>query len=118
MITRKSRARALIRLSAARCPRHQTTLPTPWVYVAYKVRNVSGQVFGNGNPAWLAVFDSSGGPEFQEDENNSVIPSDLQPGGSAVELVSFATPAVTGQFTLRSNDQLETVLATSVLRTP
>jgi hypothetical protein len=88
------------------------------VYVAYKVRNTSGQVFGNGNPAWLAVFDTSGGAEFQEDENNSVIPDNLQPGESAVELVGFATRTVTGQFTLRSNDQLETVLATSALRTP
>jgi hypothetical protein len=88
------------------------------VYVAYKVRNVSGQVFGNGNPGWLAVFDTSGGAEFQEDENNSVIPGDLQPGESAVELVAFATRTPTGEFSLRTNDQLETVLATSALQTP
>lgn len=88
------------------------------VYVAYKVRNVSGQVFGNGNPAWLAVLDTSGGGEFQEDESSSIIPSNLQPGESAIELVAFATRTPTGVFSLRTNDQVETVLATSALRTP
>jgi hypothetical protein len=88
------------------------------VYVAYKVSNVSGQTFGNGNPAWLAVFDASGGQEFQEDENNSVIPSNLQPGESAVELVAFATQTPTGEFSLRTNDQLETELTASDLQSP
>ena len=77
-----------------------------------------GHVVGNGNPAWLAVFDPSGGGVFQEDDSKSVIPGDLQPGESAVEVVAFATRTVTGEFSLRTNDQLETVLATSVLRTP
>jgi hypothetical protein len=88
------------------------------VDVVYKVRNVSDRVFGNGNPAWLAVFDASGGGEIQEDESNSVIPGDLQPGESAVELVAFATRTVSGEFSLRTNDQLETVLTTSALQTP
>ena len=88
------------------------------VVVIYKVRNVSGHVFGNGNPAWLAVFDPSGGGEFQEDQTNSIIPGNLQPGESAVELVAFSTRTVTGAFSLRTNDQLGTVLAASVLRKP
>jgi hypothetical protein len=87
------------------------------VVVVYKVRNVSGQAFGDGNPAWLAVLDTSGG-EFQEDENNSVVPDNLQPGESAVELVAFATQTVTGEFSLRTNNGYNAELATSALSTP
>jgi hypothetical protein len=68
--------------------------------------------------AGRAVLDTSGGAEFQEDENNSVIPSNLQPGESAIELAAFATRTATGVFSLRTNDQLETALDTSVLQTP
>jgi hypothetical protein len=88
------------------------------IYVAYKVRNVSGQVFGNGNPAWLAVFDPTGGGEFQYDNNNSIIPGNLQPGESAFEAVAFGTTTPTGRFTLRSNYGYEAVLASSTLRKP
>jgi hypothetical protein len=88
------------------------------VVVVYKVRNVSGHVVGNGNPAWLAVFDPSGGGVFQEDQSTSIIPGNLQPGESAIELVAFATRTVTGGFSLRTNDGYNAELAASVLRMP
>ena len=44
MITRKGRARALIRLSTARRPRHSTTLPTPWGPGAQVLGFTSGQI--------------------------------------------------------------------------
>ena len=72
--------------------------------VTYKVRNTSGQVFGDGSPAWLAILDPTGRGEFQEDQTNSVIPGSLQPGEWGFEAVSFATRTPTGIFTLRTND--------------
>jgi hypothetical protein len=63
------------------------------------------------------VFDPSGGGQFQEDDNHSTLPGNLQPGESAVEYAAFATRTVTGQFSLRSNDGYFAVLAASTLRT-
>ena len=83
--------------------------------ITYKARNITSHVVGNGNPAFLAVFDPSGGGQFQEDDNNSTLPSNLQPGESAVEAAAFATRTVTGQFSLRSNDGYFAVLAASTL---
>jgi hypothetical protein len=91
-------------------------LPLGEVLVTYKARNITSHVVGNGNPAFLAVFDPAGGGQFQEDDTNSTIPGNLQPGESAIESAAFATKTVTGQFSLRSNDGLMTVLAASTLR--
>jgi hypothetical protein len=86
------------------------------VWVTYKARNITSHVVGNGNPAFLAVFDPSSGGQFQEDNTYSTMPSNLQPGESAIEYAAFATQTVTGQFSLRSNDGYATVLAASKLR--
>lgn len=88
------------------------------VAITYKARNVTSHVVGNGNPAFLAVFDPSGGGQFQEDDSNSTLPGNLQPGESAVEYASFATRTGTGQFSLRTNDGYMAVLAASTLRMP
>jgi hypothetical protein len=76
------------------------------------------QVLGNGSPAWLAVFDPTGGGEFQEDDSNSYLPTDLRPDESAVEAVVFDTRTPTGTFTLRTNDQLMSVIASCTLQSP
>jgi len=86
------------------------------VLITYKARNITSHVVGNGNPAFLAVFDPSGGGQFQEDDSNSTLPGNLQPGESAIEVAAFATRTVTGQFSLRSNDGYFAVLAASALR--
>jgi len=86
------------------------------VVVIYKARNITSHVVGNGNPAFLAVFDPSSGGQFQEDDTNSTLPGNLQPGESAIESAAFATRTVTGQFSLRSNDGYMAVLAASTLR--
>jgi hypothetical protein len=91
-------------------------VPMGEVLITYKARNITSHVVGNGNPAFLAVFDPSGGGQFQEDDNNSTIPGNLQPGESAIEAAAFATRTVTGQFSLRSNDGYMAVLAASTLR--
>jgi hypothetical protein len=91
-------------------------LPLGKVVVTYKARNITSHVVGNGNPAFLAVFDPSGGGQFQEDDFNSTTPGNLQPGESAIEYAVFATRTVTGQFSLRSNDGYMAVLAASTLR--
>ena len=51
MITRKGRARALIRLSTARRPRHSTTLPTPWIMTLMETR----VWFFQANPAYYDI---------------------------------------------------------------
>ena len=50
------------------------------VVITYKARNITDHVVGNGNPAFLAYFDPSSGGQFQEDDDNSTLPSNLQPG--------------------------------------
>jgi hypothetical protein len=91
-------------------------LPLDEVVIAYKARNITSQVVGNGSPAFLAVFDPSGGGQFQDDFNNSTNPGNLQPGETAIEYAAFATHTVTGQFSLRSNDSYMSVLAATTLR--
>lgn len=86
--------------------------------VTYKARNITDHVVGNGNPAFLAYFDPSSGGQFQEVDDNSTLPSNLQPGESAVEYAAFATQTVTGQFSLRSNDGYSAVLASSTVQMP
>lgn len=88
------------------------------VVVTYKALNITNHVVGNGNPAFLAYFDPSSGGQFQEDDHNSTLPSNLQPGESAVEYAAFATQTVTGQFSLRSNDGYTAVLASSTVEMP
>ena len=66
-------------------------LPLGEVLVTYKARNITSHVVGNGNPAFLAVFDPAGGGQFQEDDTNSTIPGNLQPGESAIESAALAS---------------------------
>jgi hypothetical protein len=88
------------------------------VQLDYKVRNISGHVFGNGSPAWLDILDPTGGAQLREDDTSSILPSSLQPGESAVEALVFDTPTPTGILTLRTNDQHQSVIASCTLRTP
>jgi hypothetical protein len=88
------------------------------VEVDYKVRNISGHVFGNGSPAWLDILNPSGGNQLREDDTSSILPRSLQPGESAVEALVFDTPTPTGTLTLRTNDQQQSVIASCTLRTP
>jgi hypothetical protein len=94
-------------------------LPTQSGYVQldYQARNASGHVFGNCKPAWLNVFDPTGGGALQEDRAASNLSGDLQSGKSAVEAVVFATQTPTGSFTLCANDKRQSVIASCTLRT-
>lgn len=85
------------------------------VVITYKARNITSHVVGNGNPAFLAVFDPSGGGQFQEDDFNSTTPGNLQPGETAIEYAAFGTHTLTGQFSLRTNDGYMSVLASTTL---
>jgi hypothetical protein len=88
------------------------------VVVSFKVRNVSSHAI-TGSPPFLALFDPAGGGQFSEDDNYSVLPgAGLQPGESALAYAVFDTREFTGQFSLRTNDQLMTVLASAQLRRP
>lgn len=85
------------------------------VVITYKARNISSHVVGNGSPAFLPVFDPSGGGQFQDDYNNSTNPGNLQPGETAIEYAAFGTHTVTGQFSLRTNDSYMAILAATTL---
>jgi hypothetical protein len=89
-----------------------------FVEVDYKVRNVSGHVFGNGSPAWLDILDPTNGAQQREDDTSSILPTSLKPGQSAVEALIFDTTTPTGTLTLRTNDQQQSVIASCTLRTP
>jgi hypothetical protein len=88
------------------------------VIVSFKVRNISSHPVGNGTPAFLAVFDTSDGSQFNEDDNYSTLPGTLQPGESVAAYAAFDTEAITGRFSLRTNDQLMQVLVASDIRNP
>ena len=85
------------------------------VVVAFRVRNVRGQALANGSPAFLPVFDPVGGAQFSYEYRDSIFPDSLQPGESAVGYAVFGTRKVTGIFSLRSNDQLMSVLVSTTL---
>jgi hypothetical protein len=89
-----------------------------FVEVDYKVRNVSGHVFGDGSPAWLDILDPTNGDQQREDDTSSILPRSLQPGASAIEALVFDTPTPTGTLTLRANDTQQSVIASCTLRTP
>lgn len=86
------------------------------VVVDFQVRNITTHVVGSVNPAFLAVLDVAGGGQYTENDSSSSLPGPLQPGESAVAYAAFATHATTGEFSLRSNDQIMTVLASTTLR--
>ncbi len=81
------------------------------VVITFQVRDISSRPAGNGSPAFLAAFDTEGGSRFSEDDTYSALPSTLQPGESVAAYAVFDTRAITGQFSLRTNDQLMQVLA-------
>ena len=85
------------------------------IAVAFDVRNVSSQVVGSVSPAFLAIFNAAGGGQYQA-TSQSTLPGPLQPGESAAAYAMFATQVTAGQFSLRSNDQIMTVLASTTLR--
>lgn len=89
-----------------------------YVQVDYQAHNISGHVFGNGKPAWLSVFDPTGGGQVQEDDTGSILPGSLRPGESVVVALDFQTQTPTGTLTLRTNDQHRSVIASCTLRTP
>jgi hypothetical protein len=84
----------------------------------YKVRNISGRVFGNGSPAWLDILVPTGQIQLREDDTESILPRSLQPGESAVEALVFDSSTPTGRLTLRTNNQQQSVIASCTLRTP
>lgn len=81
--------------------------------ITFQVRNITSHPVGNGSPAFLAAFDTHGGSRFSEDDNYSALPSTLQPGESVAAFAAFDTRALTGQFSLRTNDQVMQVLVAS-----
>jgi hypothetical protein len=82
--------------------------------VSFMVKN-TGSTALSGSPPFLAVLNPPGGGQYQEDDTHSALPGSLQPGESAAAVAVFDTPEFTGRFTLRSNDQLMSVLAGTTL---
>ena len=52
------------------------------------------------------------------DVADSLVPSSLKPGQSAVVMIAFATNQIDGQFSLRENTQLQQVIVSTTLRHP
>jgi hypothetical protein len=88
------------------------------VIVFFKVRNVGQQTVGSFNPAFLPVFVTSDGSQFNYDTSSSLLPGPLQPGESVAVMAVFHTRAITGHFSLRTNDQTEQILAATTLHRP
>lgn len=91
---------------------------TGMVTVVFEVRNIGHSVVGQVNPAFLPVLVTSDGHQSSYDSANSLIPGPLQPAESVAVVAVFDTRTITGQFSLRTNDQIEQVLVTSDLRKP
>jgi hypothetical protein len=87
------------------------------VYISFKARNTSSTAFSL-SPPWLATFSPTSGGSYSEDDTNSAVPSNLQPGESAAVTEVFGTTAVTGTLRLLTNDQTGTVLAITTLTKP
>lgn len=86
------------------------------VIVVCSVHNVGQQTIGNVNPAFLPVFVTGDGSLFNYNISDSVLPGPLQPGESVAVIAVFNTRAITGQFSLRTNNQTEQVLVRTTLR--
>ena len=91
---------------------------TGTVVISFQVRNAGQQTVGSANPAFLPVFVTSGGSVFNYENSDSVLPGPLPPGESAAVIAVFETRDITGQFSLRSNDQVEQILVSTRLRRP
>lgn len=68
--------------------------------------------------AYIPVFVASDGSRFEYDVADSLVPSSLKPGQSAVVMIAFATNQIDGQFSLRENTQLQQVIVSTTLRHP
>lgn len=89
------------------------------VGVIFRVRNISNYEITAFNPPFLPVFVTSpGGTQLNYDDSASTIPGPLQPGESAAVVAVFDTRTITGTFSLRTNNQLETTLVSSQVRKP
>jgi hypothetical protein len=86
------------------------------VDVTFTVKNISSAAL-TGSPPFLAIFNPTGGGQFNEDDNSSILPGSLQPGESAAAVAVFDTHAITGTFSLRTNDGYESVLTSTTLST-
>ena len=94
------------------------TTQTGSVAVVFKVRNVGQQTVGDASPAFLPVFVTSDGSQFNYDTSYSVLPGPLQPGASVAVIAVFNTRMITGQFSVRTNNQTEQVLVATTLHRP
>lgn len=84
--------------------------------VIFKVRDVGPRAYGGSTP-FLPVLITFGGTRYEYDPLTSQLPGDLRPGESAAAIAFFHTTTIAGRFSLRTNDQLETVLVyTRLLR--
>lgn len=83
--------------------------------IAFKVKNVGGPL-ANGD--FLINFSPTGAGQLEADWQNSPTVPILHPGESASLYAVFGTRTPTGTLTLRSNDQIGTVYASSTLTQP
>ena len=88
------------------------------VVVIFKVRNVGQETVGDVNPAFLPVFVTSDGSQLNYDTTNSVLPGPLQPGASIAVIAVFDTRTITGQFSLRTNNQTGQILVATTFHRP
>jgi hypothetical protein len=83
--------------------------------VVFNVKNTGGPLI---NSTFLIYFSPVGGGQLDEDPATSSTVPALQPGESAAVAATFVTSMPAGTLTLRSNDQRQSVYASSTLTKP
>lgn len=91
---------------------------TGTVVISFRVQNVGQQTVGSVSPAFLPIFVTPDGSLFNYENSDSALPGPLQPGESVAVIAVFDTRDITGQYSLRTNNQVEQIFVSTGLHRP